>query len=297
MNDSDHAELTLQEYVGVLRGWRIPILLLLVLATSGAAVAAYVLPKKYTATVLISPVTNSGSSGLLSGLNSMVSQIGGLASLAGVSQTSDSTKAESLATLESEGLTDAYIEQNNLLPVIFRSKWDSRRGVWIDQDARHIPTLWQANQYFKKRVRDVTADAKTGLVTLKITWTDPATAAKWANDLVRMTNQYRRDKAIQESERNVSFLTAEAAKTDVVGVKQAIYSILQNEISKMMLARGNEEYALKVIDPATPPERPSSPLPLYWTVGAFFMTLGLCMMAAFLRATIGHRTQIRDTAG
>jgi uncharacterized protein involved in exopolysaccharide biosynthesis len=70
---------------------------------------------------------------------------------------------------------------------------------------------------------------------------------------------------------------------------------LQNEISKMMLARGNDEYALKVIDPATPPERPSSPVPLYWTLGAFFATLGLCLMAAFLRAALGHRSSIRNT--
>jgi uncharacterized protein involved in exopolysaccharide biosynthesis len=102
---------------------------------------------------------------------------------------------------------------------------------------------------------------------MTITWRDPQVAAKWANDLVRLTNEYQRDRALRESERNVAYLNSEAAKTNIVGVERAIYSLLENEIKKMMLARGNEEYALKVIDPAVAPEKQSSPRPLLWTFG------------------------------
>jgi len=49
-------------------------------------------------------------------------------------------------------------------------------------------------------------DPKTGLVTLSITWNDPNIAAKWANGLVRMANDYLRDQAIEESERNIAYL-------------------------------------------------------------------------------------------
>jgi uncharacterized protein involved in exopolysaccharide biosynthesis len=97
-----------------------------------------------------------------------------------------------------------------------------------------------------------------------------------------MANDFRRNKAITESENNIVYLNSEAAKTDVVGVKQAIYSILQKEISKIMLARGDEEYALKVLDPATPPEKPTLPPMIVWVIGGFFGGLGLSMGVAFL---------------
>jgi hypothetical protein len=38
----------------------------------------------------------------------------------------------------------------------------------------------------------------------------------------------------------------------------------QNEINKVMLARGSREYALKVVDPAFTPELPSSPKLSLW---------------------------------
>jgi hypothetical protein len=47
----------------------------------------------------------------------------------------------------------------------------------------------------------------------------------WANELVRMTNDYLRDQAIQESERNIAYLNDQASKTDAVGAKQAIYAL------------------------------------------------------------------------
>jgi uncharacterized protein involved in exopolysaccharide biosynthesis len=286
---ADDAELGFEDLAAIVRRWKWVIVAVVATTTLATALASFLLPKKYEAIVVISPVSGQSNAGMLSGLNSMVSQMSGLASLAGITPAGDSTKAESLATLDSEALTEKYIEQNNLLQILYADKWDAERKRWIPTDPREIPTLWQANQFFKKKVRKITSDSKSGLVTMTITWRNPAQAAKWANDLVKMTNDWRRDKAITESERNIAYLTTEAAKTDVIGVRQAVFSVLQTEISKMMLAKGSEEYALKVIDPAVPPEKPSSPRPIIWIPTAFGASLGLCLLAAFLRAASGGR--------
>jgi uncharacterized protein involved in exopolysaccharide biosynthesis len=242
------------------------------------------MPKKYDATVLLSPVSNTATNGLLSGLSSMASQFGGLASLAGISgSATDTSKAESIAVLESEALTEQYIREKNLLPILYADEWDASRHQWKTTDRRKIPTLWTANVLFKKKIRTVSVDEKTGLVTLRIRWTDPVQAAQWANDLVGMTNAYRRDKAIEESDRNIAYLTTEAARTDAIGVTQAVYSVLQTELSKAMLAKGNAEYALKVLDPAVVPEKPTLPPAMYIVlIAAFFVSLGLAMGAAFI---------------
>jgi uncharacterized protein involved in exopolysaccharide biosynthesis len=160
--------------------------------------------------------------------------------------------------LQSGALTEDYIQKNNLLPVLFYKQWDAQARRWKPTTKEKVPTLWKANEFFRKSVRKIVTDTKTGIVNMTITWTDPELAAEWANGLVKLTNDYLRNTAIQQSDRNIDYLTQQAAKTDVVGVRQAIYAILQTEINKEMLARGNDEYAFKVLDPAQAPERPSS---------------------------------------
>lgn len=276
-------EISLAELLDVVRRWKWSILSFALVCTFAVGIVAGLMPKTYKAVIVISPVTDDARGAQLGGLGSLISEFGGLASLAGLSMRSDTKRAESLTVLQSEALTERYIEQNNLLPILFESKWDAQKQAWNETDPRKIPTLWKANEYFKKKVRSITTDSKTGIVTLGIAWKDADVAAKWANELVAITNDYLRRKAIDESQRNIAYLNQQAAKTDVVQAKQAIYAILQTEINREMLARGSDEYAFKILDPARPPERPSSPKPVLWIAIAFFGSLLLALLAAFAR--------------
>jgi uncharacterized protein involved in exopolysaccharide biosynthesis len=276
-------EISLKELFDILWRGRWLIVSTTLVVTLVAGIAAWLTPKTYQATIVISPVSEN-SSNQLSGMNSITSQFAGLASsLTGISVGGDSKKAESLAVLQSEALTEKYIKDNGLLPVLFQNKWDNVAGKWKVSDPEKIPTLWKANEFFKKQVRVVTNNAKTGLVTLTISWKNPEVAAKWANDLVQMTNEYLRSKAIAQSERNIAYLTEQAAKTDAVGVRQAVYSILQTEINKVMLARGSDEYAFRVLDAAVPPERASAPQKLLWTLGGFVVGLSVSVFIVLIR--------------
>lgn len=252
-------EISFKEIVRLLWQARWLVITLTALCALVAGIAYLVLPKRYEAIIVISPASqNTPGSGQGGGLSSMLSEFGGLASLAGLSVTGDSRKAESLAVLVSGALTEDYIRKNNLLPVLYYKQWDAQAQRWKPTTKEKMPTLWKANEFFKKKVRKINTDTKTGIVTMTITWTDPDMAAEWANGLVKLTNEYLRNKAIQQSDRNITYLNEQAAKTDAVGARQAIYAILQTEINKEMLARGSDEYAFKVLDPAQSPERPSS---------------------------------------
>jgi len=231
-----------------------------------------------------SAVSGSGANGQTGALGGLASQFGGLAALAGISLSGDSKKSEILAVLQSESLTEAYIRENNLLPLLFPKHWDPINKKWNISDPEKVPTLWKANQYFKKRVRTVVTDAKTGLVTVTIEWNDPKLAAQWANGLVRMTNDYLRNQETEEAERNIAFLTEQVIKTDVLGVKQAIYTILQNEVEKLMLARGSTP--LKVLDSAFVPELPSSPKLSLWLPAGFVMGLFAALLLVFAQSNI-----------
>jgi uncharacterized protein involved in exopolysaccharide biosynthesis len=257
-------DVSLRDTVAVL--WRKKWLIASVTFAMGisAGAAALVVPKTYVATVIIAPVSNTPSGGALGGLGALASQFGGLASLAGVAMPGDSRKFESLAILQSEVLTEKYIQDNDLLPILYPKIWDADQHKWKTTDPKKTPTLWTGNVLFKKRIRTVANDAKTGLATLTISWTDPKLAAKWANDIVRITNEYLRAKAIHTSEANLAYLNEQALKTSEVTIREGIYNIIQSEINKVMMAKGSEEYALRVVDPAVPPERAFSPQLSAW---------------------------------
>lgn len=241
------------------------------LAVAGA-LASLVVPKSYVASAIVAPVSASSGGGALGGLGALASQFGGLASLAGVSIPGDSKKYEAIAVLQSELITEKYINDNNLLPIIFHKRWNSELGKWKDANNKKIPTLWEANDYFK-HIRSVSTDTKTGLTTMSITWNDPKVAAAWVNDLIKLTNEYLRAKAVRESEANMAYLNEQILKTDAVAMKQGLYNMLQGELNKAMVAKGPEEFALKTIDPAVAPDKPSSPKPVTWTLFGLFVGL------------------------
>ena len=275
----DGQEPSLFEWLKILWTRRWMILAFSVFCALSAATVAWLLPKKYEATILISPVTTRAGSAGLGSQESAVARLGGLSSIVGLSGGGGAgVKAESLATLQSEALTRRYIQENNLLPVLFSERWDSRAMKWNSEASDRVPTLWKGNEFFSKKVRSVSENAKTGLVTMTITWTDPKLAAQWANGLVDLTNVYLCEKAIQTSERNIEYLIDQASKTTVVALRDAIYKLMEEEIKEQMIARGNSEYALQVIDPAVVPERYASPRPLIW--GSMGLVAGIFLSAS-----------------
>lgn len=270
---------SLKQLFGVIWSGKWIIIFVTFLCTLLFGVAASVRPKQYEAQSVVAPVAN-GSAGAI---GSVTSQLGGLASLAGINVGADKQETESIAVLQSEALAASYIRDNNLLPVLYAGIWDLNRGEWKAMDADRVPTLWKAARYFRSGVRRVKTDSATGLVTVTVTWENPELAAKWANGLVALANEHLRAKAIDESESNIAYLNQEASRTDLVGAKQAIYAILQGEINKAMLARGRTEYAFKVIDPATSPEIHSSPIKLLWLMAGLFFGMLSSIFYVFLR--------------
>jgi len=269
----------MKDLVQTLLLYRYRIALFMVCCTILIGVLSFVIQKQYDAVIVISPVTSTSEKSLGGGA---LGSLSGLAALAGMSLGSDSKKNESLATLQSQALMQRYIRENNLMPILYEDKWDAATGKWKVTDPKKTPTLWIATQFFKN-IRTVEPDNKTGMVTLKVRWKDPLLAAKWANGLVKMTNDYERETAIAESDRNIAYLTQQAAGTDVLGIKQAIYNLLQSEISKSMIARGTPEYAFKVIDPALVPEKAAFPQKKIWVLAAFFGSFVLSVLVVLAR--------------
>jgi len=273
-------EISLRELAQLLASSKWLVISLMLAGALVAGALGFMTRNKYEANLLLSPVASNTTAGRLA---NTASQIGGLASLIGVNIGNDSNKTESIAFLQSETLTEQFIRDNNLLPILFADRWSAERKQWTVTDPKEVPTLWKANRKFQT-IRTVLEDKKTGLVKVTITWTDPVLAASWANELVKLANDTLRARAINESQQHIAYLHEEVANTDLTPIRTAIYSVLESEIKNAMLARGPGDYALKVIDPAVPPELKSGPYRSLWVLGGAMGGFILAALVLFIRS-------------
>jgi len=249
-----------------------------VLGCAGFGVAAFLMRPVYQASVLMAPVTAEQGMGALS---SALGQLGGLASLVGVSVgDGNSTTQEALAVLRSRKFTESFIAERNLMPRLFQNKWDAAKGSW-KTSLTTPPTAERAFESFNRHVRFVTQDKKTNLVTLTIEWIDREEAADWANSLVQRLNSEMRARAIDEANASVGYLQKELDATAQVDTRAAINRLIEAQVKQRMIANVSMEYSFRVIDPAVVPDsdRPVRPRKAMMLAGGLLFGLLLGLIA------------------
>jgi uncharacterized protein involved in exopolysaccharide biosynthesis len=212
------------------------------LGTAAFAYYAFTTPPTWRADVVVTPVHEQS----MGGAASLANQLGGLASLTGLNLGADRNEQDYQAVLESRNLLQEFITRNDLLT-----------QLW--PDPRKRPTLWRAVQRFQKAVVSIREDPRRGITTLSVEWTDPATAARWANGLVALANELIRTRALAEAQRNIVYLNAQAERSSDVDLRHVIFNLIEIQTKTEMLANGRADYAFRVADPATAPEFRAAP--------------------------------------
>jgi uncharacterized protein involved in exopolysaccharide biosynthesis len=241
----------------------------------------------YRAEVLMKLADQRQNQGLLGGLSG--GALGGLASLAGIDFGGETKSAEPLAVLKSREFAEAFIKDLDLLPVFFYRKWDASAKRWKSSDIDEQPDIRDGIKYFEKTILTVKEDKKTGLITLSVDWTDPATAAAWADLLVERANDRMRQRAIADADGSLRYLKQELAAATVVALQQSIARVLEFDLQKLALANADKEYTFRVIDHAQVPRRKwvDHPHRVLIVLGAFL--LGVLGSGAFVIARDGVR--------
>jgi uncharacterized protein involved in exopolysaccharide biosynthesis len=230
----------------------------------------------YRAEVVITPANNTAMGG---GGAPLASQLGGLATLAGMNFAAGNPDREAAAVLESRQLVDEFIKRNNLVRQLL-------------PDVKGESALWFATQRFRGNVLTIRKDMAKGTTTVAIEWTDPQTAARWANAFVALANDLVRFRALEDSKRNVAYLNDQIARTNLVDLKRVMYSLVEMETKTLMLANGKQEYAFTVVDPAVSPEIRSSPRrTIIVLLGVVFGIVIGCVVAYLRNALTQFRGQ------
>ncbi|MBN2647664.1 MAG: hypothetical protein JXR44_07760 [Thiotrichales bacterium] len=292
------------------------------LVTLAAAVAALNMTPKYESKVLLAPVGEGDSTA------GLMAKYGGLASLAGISLPSSkdgvSKVAEAKAILTSYQFLSEYIAKHNLKPVLFASRWDSDAQMWrkteeslitnakmaafeamtfrdgispadkAQANASGEPSMQEAVKQFKELVQ-ISEEKDSGMVSVKVTWSDAVQAQFWANDLVHEVDQLLREKAIKASENVIAYLQEKLPTMQLADIRNMALSLIEQEMKKVTFARVHPEYVYKVIDPAIVADQPASPKKALMVAVGFVLGLMLSIfMALILNVRSGSSVTEKD---
>ena len=263
-------EIDLRElFVTIWRGKWIIILVTFVFAVAGVFYALSK-PNIYQSSVLLAPVQGEGGAGI-SG------QLGGLASLAGISLGGGGSNQTVIAkeVLQSRAfLTDFIHRHNFIIPLMAIEAWDIENEKWLinrevynpetgewltdDEGESLAPTDWDMVKQFKSHL-SLATNEDIGMVTLNIKSQAPSVAKEWAEKLVHDINEHMREQDVREAEARIAYLEQKLRETNIAGMQQVFYQLIESETRTVMLANAQSEYIFKTVDPAVVPQEKSGP--------------------------------------
>jgi len=214
----------------------------------------------YQSTALLSPVGEQSSS------SSSLDNIGGLASLAGISISSQSGGNSGKAITK---ITTLSFFKENILPNIFlpdlmaASTWDEESNSVIYNDSysvqtgkwNKIPHPQKSHQVFLDNLK-ISQDDKTKFLTISYKHQSPHIAKEWVDLVVNQINDSFRAKDKLEAQAAMNFLNTQMALTSYTEIKQVVAQLLKQKMQQLTLIEANEFYVFSYLDqPAVPKEK------------------------------------------
>ena len=251
----------------------------LTLCISGFSIAVIALvwslfqPNIYTAETVLMPVEEDSSK-----LDGMAGNLGGLASLAGLSlgDKGDTNSQLALKLFESKEFLMKFIDKYDLVvPIMAAESWDLASNTllinpelydvenkkWIRSakaPRKPEPSLLETYEKFITLL-EVEQEPKTKFVKVKIEFFSPHLAAKWTRDLVGMVNEEIRGYDKQEAEDSIQYLEELAQSSNLSDLRKVFTTLMEEQLKSKMLAEIRKDYVFKVVDPAIAPELKSAP--------------------------------------
>ena len=267
-------EINLRELFTVLWVDKIKIIAVTAMFAILSVFYALSVPNQYKASVSLVPAQQQSG-----GISGALAQLGGIASLAGVSLGSGDSSESQIAQriMQSGSFIDDFIKSNNLEIDIFAAEgWDRASGkLNIDEDLYNsgttqwlvkndetnkvgMPSSWQLFETFTE-ILSVSEDKKTGLVSMSIEYYSPQLAKQWLDMYISAINKHMQERQMAKVTRNIEYLEAQIAKTTIAEMQEVFYTIIEEQLKSKMLAEANPDYAFVAVSPSMVPEQKSQP--------------------------------------
>jgi uncharacterized protein involved in exopolysaccharide biosynthesis len=266
-------EIDLRELFTVLWAGKVKIIAITAIFAFASLIYALSLPNQYKATVLLAPSQSSSS-----GLSGALGQLGGLASLAGVSIDGGDINEAQLAEeiMKSWGFVEGFISKNDLAVEVYAAEswdresnklqldqdvYDTETNSWLVEDDYGVsgpPTSWELYESFSERL-SVSEDKNSGLISVSIEYFSPQIAKRWLDLYITAINKHMQDRQILKVGRNIEYLEAQIEKTEIAGMQEVFYTIIEEQLKNKMLAEASPDYVFTPVSPSMVPEENSYP--------------------------------------
>jgi uncharacterized protein involved in exopolysaccharide biosynthesis len=267
-------EIDLRELFGVLWAGKIKIIAITVVFAVASVIYALSVPNQYKATALLAPAQSDGG-----GLSGALGQMGGLASLAGISLGGGESGEAQIAQeiMKSWSYIEGFITENNIAVEVFAAEgwskgsnelqidddlYDTETKIWsVRNDATGEvgpPSSWELFEEFSERLA-VSEDKKSGLVSVSIEYYSPQVAKQWVDLYVESINRFMQQRQVTKVSLNIEYLQAQIGKTSIAEMHEVFYSIIEEQTKNKMLAEASPDYAFVAVGPSMVPEEKSQP--------------------------------------
>jgi LPS O-antigen subunit length determinant protein (WzzB/FepE family) len=258
------------------------IIIFTTLTTLSATYYALTLPTIYKAETLIIPSNGTVGNGGF-GLPRKISATLGL-DLSGDSNAGFAGE-EALTRLKTRSFLINFINEKRLKSVLFHRQWEKKNGHWIGDE----PTNYEAYKMLHDMIFvDINPRNKIGLVGISLKFKNPDNLIKVAeiiNDLVGSMNFHAKQREILELKNNISFLEKEMEKTDLINFQAILYSLIEKNMSNIMMVNATDEFVFKVIDPAFTPRKPEpNKVEIFIILGVIFGVIFSSFLVIFLKS-------------
>ncbi|MGA1843652.1 MAG: Wzz/FepE/Etk N-terminal domain-containing protein [bacterium] len=274
-------EINLIEYWRVLMKRKWIIVLIVIMTAISSVIFSLLMPNIYRAEVVLAPIEKKNGGG---GFASLLGQFNGLASMVGLPLGNGSNEVN-LAVLKSRAFIKQVVEENEMMPLLFPEKWDQEKNAWNVTIPDEKPTLWDAYRLLDG-ILSVSTDRKNGLTTVSLEREDPAQAASWLTLFIETLNNHLKEQAIKEAEANIDYLSKLIEETPLLEMRQSLYAVIAEQTRQIMLAKAQQYFAFKIIDPPEVPDKKFKPkrsmIVLLSTFVAAFMAIFLVFFMEYL---------------
>jgi uncharacterized protein involved in exopolysaccharide biosynthesis len=299
-------EIDLRELFATLWAGKWLIIAITILFAAGGVAYALYKPNIYQSSALLAP-TDGDSGGGLGG------QLGGLASLAGVNIGQDGSNKVVIAKeiLQSRAFLTEFIQRHQLeIPLMATTGWSMKREEWVynrdvyspdtgqwamEEGESLAPTNWDMVKKFRQSHLSVSENKDNGMVTVSVKSLSPPAAKNWTDWLVRDINEHMRKRDIQEAEASINYLEEKLQDTNIAGMQQVFYQLIESETRTVMLANAQKEYVFQTVDPAVVPQEKSEPKRALIAVVATMLGGMLSVFIVFIRAFVKNGKEPEPT--
>lgn len=266
------------------------------------------LPNIYRSDALLMPNFQEQTSGGLGGLSG---QIGGLASLAGISLGGGNSDkvGYALEVIKSREFLYDFIERQDLKKAIMATEawqrgtdtfvydetiYDTNSNKWVREvkaPYQPEPSLQETYEKFVTEHFSVSQNEDSGMVRISVYHYSPYLAKQLVEILVEEINKTVKDQDLDEATKSISFIEQELQNTKDSGMRTMFYQLIEQQLQTLMLAKVRDDYVLKAIDRAVVAEEKYKPhraiIVILWTLfGGFISTI--VVLYRFLKVEVGE---------